>query len=188
MRLLSRLLLILSALIVILLIGSFILPQKQQVKRSVNIAAPAAQIYPYLVNPKKFTEWSPWSKIDPNMKVQFVGPESGVGAGMTWQSDQPSVGNGSWTIANAKVNESVDVNMDFGDQGLATSSFSILRSGNTNQVTWGFETDAGMNPIMRWMGLLMDKMVGSEYEKGLNELKAVMEKNTKTPNSGGETL
>jgi len=171
MRLISRLLLALSALIVIMAIASFFLPQKQQVERSVNVSAPAASIYPYLANPKMFSEWSPWSKIDPNMKVEYVGASSGKGAGMTWQSDQQSVGTGSWTIVKA-----IDVEMDFGDQGLATSFFTLKSTENNTQVTWGFETDAGMNPLMRWMGLLMDKMVGSEYEKGLNELKKLIEK------------
>ncbi len=176
MRLISRLLLALSALIVIMAIVSFFLPQKQKVVRSMDISAPAESIYPYLANPKKFSEWSPWSKIDPNMKVQYVGETSGKGAGMTWQSDQRSVGSGSWTIVKATENESIDVEMDFGDQGLATSFFTLKPAGASTQVTWGFETDAGMNPIMRWMGLLMDKMVGSEYEKGLADLKQMSEK------------
>jgi len=176
MRLISRLLLLLSALIVILAIGSFFLPQNQHVERSVDISAPAESIYPYLSNPKKFSEWSPWSKIDPNMKMEYVGAESGKGAGMKWQSEQRSVGSGSWTIVDTKANETVNVEMDFGDQGIATSFFTLKPSGNNTQVTWGFDTDVGMNPLMRWMGLLMDKMVGSEYEKGLAELKRISEK------------
>lgn len=176
MRLISRLLLLLSALIVILVIGSFFLPKSQHVERSVDIAASAEKIYPYLSNPKKFSQWSPWSKIDPDMKMEYVGAESGKGAGMKWQSEQPSVGSGTWTIVSIKENEAVNVEMDFGDQGVATSFFTLKPSGNNTQVTWGFDTDAGMNPLMRWMGLLMDKMVGTEYEKGLNELKTLIEK------------
>ena len=175
MRLISRLLLALSALIVILAIASFFLPQKQNVKRSVDISAPAESIYPYLANPQKFSKWSPWSKIDPQMKIQFVGETSGKGAKMTWQSDQTSVGSGTWTIVEATENKSVNVEMDFADQGLATSFFTLEPSATITQVTWGFENDAGMNPLMRWMGLLMDKMVGTEYEKGLIALKSLVE-------------
>jgi len=176
MRLISRLLLIISALIVIFVIGSFFLPQTQHVERSVDISAPAEKIYPYLANPQLFSEWSPWSKIDPNMKVQYVGETMGEGAIMKWQSDQPSVGSGSWTVVKAVENELINVDMDFGEQGLAKSNFNLEANGNQTKVIWGFDTDAGWNPIMRWMGLLMDKMVGSEYEKGLAELKTMHEK------------
>jgi hypothetical protein len=110
------------------------------------------------------------------MKVQYTGAPSGKGAGMTWQSDDPNVGNGSWKITNAVENESLDVAMDFGDQGGATSFFRLKPNGGKTKVTWGFDTDAGNNPLMRWFGLLMDKMVGSEYAKGLDSLKQMLEK------------
>jgi len=175
-RLLKRLLFSVVSLLVILVLASFFLPQKQHVERSVDISAPVDKIYPYLADPKLFSEWSPWSSIDPNMKVQFTGPISGQGAGMTWQSDQPSVGNGSWVITKAVENESLDVEMDFGAQGTASSFFRLKPNGDKTQVIWGFDTDAGMNPVMRYMGLLMDKMVGTEYAKGLTVLKQKIEK------------
>ena len=176
MKLIKRLLLSVAALIVILILASYFLPQKQHVERSIDISAPAEIIYPHLANPKLFSEWSPWSSIDPNMKTTYSGAASGEGAGMTWQSDNQSVGTGTWVITKAVENESVEVNMDFGDQGGATSFFTLEPNGQNTKVIWGFDTDAGMNPIMRYMGLLMDKMVGNEYAKGLVALKQKLEK------------
>ena len=176
MTFIKRLLFSVVTLLIIIVLGSFFLPQKQHVERSVDISAPAEQIYPYLADPKLFGEWSPWSKIDPNMKVQYTGPASGEGAGMKWQSQNQSVGTGSWVITKAVENERLEVNMDFGDQGGATSFFSLKPKEGKTQVTWGFDTDAGMNPVMRYMGLLMDKMVGTEYAKGLAVLKGIIEK------------
>ncbi len=176
MRIIKRILLTLVSLIVVLLLISFLLPKKQHVERSIEISTSAEKIYPYLADPKLFGQWSPWSKIDPNMKIEYMGPQSGKGAGMKWQSDDPNVGNGSWVIMEAVENKSLDVEMDFGDQGGATSFFRLQPSGIKTQVTWGFDTDAGYNPMMRWFGLLMDKMVGSEYAKGLETLKGILEK------------
>ena len=176
MRILKRFFTALLLLLIVLTLVSFLLPQKQQVQRTLDISASAEEIYPYLANPKLFSEWSPWSKLDPNMKVQFMGSEVGKGAGMSWQSNEPSVGNGSWTITDAVENQSLNVAMDFGDQGSATSFFTLKPNADKTQVTWGFETDAGMNPIMRWFGLMMDKMVGGEYAKGLATLKTIIEK------------
>lgn len=176
MRLLKRLFIGICVLLLLLVGGSFLLPQQQHVERSISLSAPAAAVYPYLSNPKKFSEWSPWSKIDPNMKVEYSGPASGKGAQMKWVSKLPTVGEGSWTIVKAAENESVNVDMDFGQQGVAKSSFTLKPQGDKTQVTWGFDTDAGMNPVLRWVGLFMDKMIGAEYEKGLQDLKAVIEK------------
>ena len=175
MKLLKKIFIGLVLLLVVLTLVSFLLPQKQHVERNIEISASAEKIYPYLANPKLFSQWSPWSQLDPDMKVQFNGTELGKGAGMSWQSEQSNVGSGSWEIINAVENESLDVAMDFGDQGTATSFFRLQPKDGKTQVTWGFDTDAGMNPMMRWFGLLMDKMVGSEYAKGLGTLKKLVE-------------
>ena len=42
-------------------------------------------------------------------------------------------------------------------------------------MTWGFESDLGMNPMARWMGLMMDSLVGGDYEQGLANLKDLVE-------------
>jgi len=176
MLFIKRLLMTVCSLMIILALAGFVLPQKQHVERSTDISATAEEIYPYLASPKLFGEWSPWSKIDPNMKVQYTGPAMGKGAGMAWQSEEQSVGSGTWQIVDAVENKSLSVEMDFNEQGTASSFFRLDPKDSKTQVTWGFDTDAGMNPLMRWVGLLMDKMVGSEYEKGLAELKVLMEK------------
>jgi hypothetical protein len=33
----------------------------------------------------------------------------------------------------------------------------------------------GVNPVGRWMGLMMDRWVGADYERGLANLKALVE-------------
>ncbi|MEE9303986.1 MAG: SRPBCC family protein [Thiotrichaceae bacterium] len=175
MKFLKKVILSLLFLFVVLTLVSFFLPQKQHVERNVEISASAEKIYPYLINPKLFNEWSPWSKLDPDMKVQFTGPESGIGAGMSWQSNQSDVGNGSWKIIKTVENESLVTALDFGDQGTATSFFRLQPKDGKTQVTWGFDTDAGMNPMKRWFGLLMDSMVGEAYQKGLQSLKVLVE-------------
>ena len=176
MKLLRKIVRILSVSILLFIVVSFFLPQKQHVERSLDIMAPAEEIYPHLADPRLFGKWSPWSKIDPKMETQYTGPDSGEGAGMKWQSNNSSVGNGSWVITKAIENRSLDIDMDFGDQGGATSFFRLEPSEGKTKVTWGFDTDAGMNPLMRWMGLMMDKMVGSEYAKGLEGLRKIIEK------------
>ena len=40
-------------------------------------------------------------------------------------------------------------------------------------MTWSNDGDLGNNPLMRWMGLAMDKMVGADFDAGLANLKAL---------------
>lgn len=164
---------LLSLVIILILIG-FLLPQHQHVERSLVISAPAETVYRNIDNPEAFNRWSPWAELDPAMKIEHVGPESGVGSGMRWHSENPNVGNGSWIITAAKPNESLDVALTF-DNGGATSFFHLEPTDQGTRITWGFDTDAGLNPIMRWFGIMMDKWVGTEYEKGLRTLKSRLE-------------
>lgn len=175
MRLLKKAVIAVASLLLIMVLASFLLPQQQHVERSIDVSAPASKIFPYLINPKLFNEWSPWAGIDPNMKTEYSGPKAGKGASMSWQSSNQSVGSGRWTVSNFVDNKSVNIALDFGDQGTGTSTFLLKPNGDKTTITWGFDTDVGMNPVMRWMGLLMDKLVGPAYEEGLSKLKEKVE-------------
>jgi hypothetical protein len=44
---------------------------------------------------------------------------------------------------------------------------------NSTEVTWSMETDLGYNPIARYFGLFFDKMIGDDFEKGLDNLNTI---------------
>ena len=39
--------------------------------------------------------------------------------------------------------------------------------GAATKVTWSFVGEAGNNPMMRYMGLMMDGMIGKDFDAGL---------------------
>ena len=49
-------------------------------------------------------------------------------------------------------------------------------AGSATKVTWSNFGDLGGNPLVRYFGLVMDKMVGADFEAGLAGLKALAEK------------
>ena len=175
MRLIKRILGILVVLVIALVAISFVLPREVAVSRSVEIAAAPAAVFPHVNSLQKFSEWSPWSKIDPDMQVTYTGPEMGVGNKMEWTSEHPNVGNGAQVITASVENESVATELDFGPMGTADAQFLLAAKGEGTEVTWGFTTDLGMNPIARWMGLMMDDWIGADYERGLTALKEIAE-------------
>lgn len=175
MRLLKTLLRIALILVILLVAVAFVLPREIEVVRTTSINAPAEAVFPYVNSMQQTEAWSPWLDRDPDVQLSYSGPESGVGNRMEWASDHPQVGNGSQEITQSVENERVVTALDFGDMGTAEAQFVLEDTGKTTGVTWGFVTDAGMNPIMRYMGLMMDRWVGADYEKGLANLKAVVE-------------
>lgn len=161
---------------VVLIAGSFLLPRHVHVERDAVIAAAPAQVYPYVSDFHKFNEWSPWARRDPNMDYTFEGPDSGVGARMSWQSANEEVGAGTQEIVAATENEAVQTHLDFGAMGTAEAFYKLAPEGAGTRVTWAFDTDLGMNPVSRWMGLMFEKWIGADYEEGLANLKTVAER------------
>ena len=175
MRLLKWLLGIVVLLAIVFLAGAYLLPREVTVARSIEIDAPAAEIFPH-VNSMQATEaWSPWLARDPGVRLAYSGPEAGVGNKMDWASDNPQVGTGSQEVIASTPDSHVSTALDFGPMGTATASFDLVEAGAATTLTWGFVSDNGMNPMARWMGLMMDGMVGADYEAGLANLKALVE-------------
>ncbi|WP_170411043.1 SRPBCC family protein [Ruegeria atlantica] len=175
MRFIKRILVTLLVLILVLVGVSYLLPSKAEVSRSITIDAPASAIFPYVNSMQETEKWSPWLSRDPETQLSYSGPEAGVGNTLNWASDHPQVGTGSQEIVESVPDQTVKTALDFGPMGQATASFDLTPEGEQTQVTWGFESDLGMNPMSRWMGLMMDNWVGGDYERGLTNLKALVE-------------
>lgn len=165
----------LAILVVALIAIAFVLPSEVAVQRSTVISAEAEQIFPH-VNSMQATEaWSPWLARDPDVEMTYEGPEAGVGNTLRWASDQPDVGIGIQVIIVSTENQRVDTALDFGAQGIANAFIELMPVDGGTEVVWGFETQLGMNPIARWMGLMFDRWIGADYEAGLANLKALVE-------------
>lgn len=154
---------------------AYLIPPSVVVARSITIDATPEEVFEHLSSMQRTSEWSPWLDRDPDVVLTYTGPERGVGNRMEWVSDQRDVGTGTQEIVAVVPNERVETALDFGPMGTAQAAFLLEEAGDDTTVTWTFETDLGLNPISRYMGLFMDGWVGSDYERGLERLKAVVE-------------
>jgi len=182
MKWVKRILLGLIGIIAVLVVISFFLPATAEVERSVVIDAAPEKIFPHVNDLRATQEWSPWAKRDPEMTQTFSGPDQGVGQSVAWQSDHPEVGSGTQTITESVENRRVAVDLDFGDMGTADAAFDLEPQGAGTEVTWSFQTELGMNPFMRYLGLMFDGMIGPDYERGLTSLKTLVEAQPDTEN------
>ncbi len=165
---------IISVLMGIAIYG-FLLPNTSHVERSITISASPEEIFPYLNNVKMFDQWSPWMEYDPKVVIEYSGPEEGIGAHSGWSSEHPKVGHGSRKIINSNANQLVEMELDFGDGGKAFTRMELQALADITKVTWRFRMPHGNNIYARYIGLLIEGMVGPDYERGLQNLKQKVE-------------
>jgi hypothetical protein len=176
MKFIRRLVILLAVLAASVAGVGLMLPGSVHVERSAVIAAPPGQIFPYMNDLRKFNEWSPWARRDPQTKYAFTGPERGAGVVMTWQSEK--LGVGRQQIVASEPDRRVETALDFGAMGTAQAGFTLAPEGAGTRVTWSLDSRLPYNPLIRWMGLMLPRWIGADYEEGLARLKALVEKGT----------
>ena len=165
---------LIAAIALIVVGGSFLLPAQAVVTRSIEIAAPPDKVFAIVGDLRRFNEFSPWADLDPNIKYTFEGPESGVGQKMNWTSDNADVGSGSQTITKSEPPNFVESALDFGMRGKSVVTWDLVPSTTGTKATWGFKADLDGIPA-KWFGLMFDRWIGADYEKGLFKLKTLAE-------------
>lgn len=161
--------------LVLLALAGFIAtrPADFRIARSRTLTAPPAVVHAFIQDFHKWPEWSPWEKLDPSMKRELSGTPAGPGAAYHWIGND-KVGEGRMTITDSRPPQSVTIRLEFLKPWAATSTtqFDLAPHGSGTQVTW---TMTGRNNFMAKAMCLfmdMDKMVGPDFEKGLNNLDA----------------
>jgi ribosome-associated toxin RatA of RatAB toxin-antitoxin module len=164
-----------TAFFVIFVGGGYVLPNEVTVQRQAVISAPPEKIFAIVGDYRRFQEWSPWADIDSATTYKLEGAVSGVGQKMTWASNNPNVGAGSQVITTITENSHIGADLDLGNMGKASSFWDLKPAATGTEATWGFKMKLD-GVLDRWMGLLMDRFVGPDYEKGLSRVKALAEK------------
>ncbi len=168
---------ILGAFIVLVLglfIFSLFLSPAVKVERSLVITAAPGDIFPLLNIVRNWELWSPWKEQDPAVKITYGEKESGAGAGYSWESRNRNVGKGHMTITESKPDQQVATHIDFMGMGATKGYFRLDPVNGGTLVTWGMVCDMGQHPIRKVMGLMMDKWVGKDFEKGLANIKRLL--------------
>jgi hypothetical protein len=155
-------------------------PSDFRYTRSITISAPASTVFAQVNDFHNWQAWSPWVKFDPAAKNSFDGSISGTGAIFKWSGNN-KIGEGSNTIIESRPGDLIRIKIEFLRPFKATNTAEFIFKTENNQtvVTWSM---FGKNNFMsKAMGLIMncDKMIGSQFEEGLANLKSVAEKANK---------
>ncbi|MCA9077555.1 MAG: SRPBCC family protein [Planctomycetaceae bacterium] len=163
-------------LLVVALLISFLLPSTYTVTRSIVIDAPPAEIHPYIETLNQWPEWTTWNtERFPELVYSYEGPEAGVGAIQKWTD--PEMGSGRLEITESSEADGIRFTLLFeqSPEPLTGSIVYAATDGGGTRVTWIGNGDVGSNPVARYFGLMMDSMIGVDYEAGLCKLKILVE-------------
>jgi hypothetical protein len=151
-------------------------PNTVRYARSARINAPPEKIAGLITDFRKWGLWSPWEKLDPNLKRSFSGKESGVGAVYGWEGNR-SVGSGRMEILEASPRR-VRIQLDFITPFKASNvaEFDLAPQGGATDVNWVMTAENLFVGKVMSIFLDMDRMIGKNFETGLADMKVAAER------------
>ena len=170
------LLYILIGLMALIILLSLIAPKSYEVFRKIKIDRPVDDVFSYLRMLKNQDDWSPWALKDPNMAKAYEGIDGTPGFVSKWEGNK-EVGSGEQEIKSIIENKRIDSELRFLKPWKSTSDayMIVTPSGEGTEVKWGFagKNKFPMNIMLLFMS--MDKMIGKDFEQGLERLKIKLE-------------
>src|SRR4051812_15795729 len=163
MKILFKILGGLAVVVLLLVLVAFFLPRQYRVQRSVVMKARPEVVVAHIADLRSWRNWGAWQERDPGMKISYSDNAVGVGAWSSWISK--AEGNGKMTI-KAQTPTKVVYDLEFPEMGMRSEGFmEVAPESSGTKVTWVDAGDLGMNPMNRWFGLFLDKMIGPDFER-----------------------
>jgi hypothetical protein len=148
-----------------------------KIEKSIEINKRSESVFDYLRITKNQDNFSVWNMTDPNMNKKCQGTDGTIGFIYGWDSTMKNVGAGEQEITGIEEGKSIDYTVRFFRpmQNTGKSKFQITsnRCGTTS-VAWIFESPAKFP--MSLLSPIFKIMLGKDIEKGLINLKNILEK------------
>ena len=148
-------------------------PNSYEVSRTKTIDAPPSVVYDEVIDYKKWEAWSPWIEKEPTIKLAYADKTEGEGGSYSWEGKD---GIGKMKTLSANTDKSIIQEIQFDDYEPSHIlwDFESTDDGKTN-VTWTMTGD-NLPFIFKGFAALsggFDKMVGPDFERGLEKLDSV---------------
>lgn len=141
-----------------------------------QINAPIDKVWPYVSDLKLGGEWSPFEKVDPKMKKEFVNGTNTVGSKLNFDGNAEA-GSGSLEITNIVPNQSVDLNLIMTKPFPADHmiNYRLVQVPGGTQFTWSMSGDGGFMGKLMSVFIDCEKMITDQFKKGISNLKTIVE-------------
>lgn len=165
--------LIVAAVVVVaifLLVGVF-LPSDRMMRHSVETNRPMPIVFDTLNSFARFKDWNPIRQHDPNVVYTLSGPVSGVGARLSYVSEDPKIGSGSWEITESVPEERIVIRVENPAYGHDKEVvFTFRKTGQRRQnveITQTYSVEYGWDLPGRYAGMYVARTVGDDLKRGL---------------------
>jgi hypothetical protein len=149
-----------------------------KIEKSIEIKKSSKLVFDYLKLTKNQDNFSVWNMADPDMKKQYQGIDGTIGFIYSWDSAMKNVGAGEQEITSIEEGKSIEYELRFirPMQNTGKSIFQISSKGEDNTVVaWIFDSSSKFP--MSLLSPIFKSMLGKDIEKGLINLKGILEKN-----------
>ena len=177
MAIFKTILIILVGLIAAVLAIAATKPDEFRVQRQINIKAPPEKIFSVLNDFHQFEAWSPWKKLDPAMKLTLSGAEKGKGAIYHWVGNDKA-GEGRMEILESTPSSKIVIKLDFIKpfEGNNITEYILQPQADSTTLSWVMYGPSPFISKIMQVFVSMDSLIGKDFEEGLGNLKALIEK------------
>lgn len=179
MKILKNILFFVIGLIALVLLVSAIVDGKNQFERTVSINATPEKVWSHTSSLKAMDTWSPWSKLDPDMKKVWTGTTGQPGEKNSWEGNEEA-GKGYQEVLkvdhqNRQIDTKIVFLTPYESENFAT--VKVVPEGSGSKATWTFSNEIPYPWTFTKLIWNLDEMIGKDYEEGLNNLKRLSEAN-----------
>lgn len=132
-----------------------LLPDHGHIERSVEVSSPLRQIFDAANTLRRFPEWSPERRVDPQLHMNYEGERNGPGSIVNWNGDE-EVGSGRLEILSSVEDSEIKMQVDnnfTGTNKFYTITLNPSESGKTTKIVWAYDVDYGWDLQSRYAGL-----------------------------------
>lgn len=148
-----------------------------KIDKSIEIRKSSKIVFDYLKTTRNQDNFSVWNMTDPDMKKKYQGSDGTIGFIYSWDSTNKNVGAGEQEITGIVEGKSIEYSIRFSRpmENTAKTGFKITAGGeNLSTVVWSFDSPSKFP--MSLLSPLFKIMLGKDIEKGLKNLKQILEK------------
>ena len=174
MKFLKWLGIVIASLVALFLIIPLFLPGTFHMERSIVIEKPVDMVFQTAVDMNQRAKWDPWIEMEPNVEMNVTMTPEIIGSGYSWKGE--IIGEGKITIREFVPNELIKSEIEFISPRSSKSdvTWNFQKVDDGTKITWAFEGSLSY-PMEKWMGLFMEKMMSTPFEKGLTNFKSLVE-------------
>lgn len=154
--------------------AAIVLPRQYRVERSIDIEATPDQINRLVAEFPARMQWVPWTVTDPDAVYTYSGTAGALDSTMSWVGK--TIGSATLTLVERTPTQIV-TRLEYVKPMKMTSTDRFeLTAGADGRTTVRWINEGTLRlPFGGVMRLMMDKILGADYEQGLSNLRALFD-------------